>query len=176
MPVYEFEGRRPKIHPNAFVHPDAVIIGDVTIGAYSSVRPSAVLRGDIREIVIGERTSVQDNVSIHTEPEYPVYIGNEVTIGHNAMVHGAIVEDRAVIGIGAVVLDGAKIGEGAVVAAGALVPPGKEVPPNTLVMGIPAKPVREVDETLREAFMRGVKTYVEFVDRYKRGLKRIRFL
>ena len=125
MVIYELGDKRPKIHETAFVDETASVIGDVVLEEKTSVWPSAVLRGDIERIHVGCCSNVQDNVSIHTSHGQPTIIGKYVTIGHNAVVHGAEIGDYVIIGMGAVILDGAKIGKHVVVGAGALVPPGK---------------------------------------------------
>ncbi len=145
------DGRRPQIAEDAFIAPAAVVVGRVRIGARSSVWYGSVLRGDDEEIIIGEDTNVQDLSVMHADPGYPAVLGDRVTVGHRAIVHGARVEDDVLIGMGAVLLNGAKIGSGSVIAAGAVVTPGAEIPPASLVAGIPAKvlrPVRESDTAM----------------------------
>jgi len=133
----------PRIHPEAWLAPGAVVIGDVEIGARSSVWFGTVVRGDVHHIRIGARSNLQDHCVVHvTRGLHPARIGDEVTVGHRATVHGCTVGDGALIGIGAIVLDGAEIGEEALVAAGALVPPGAVVPARRLVVGVPARVVR----------------------------------
>ena len=145
--VRTFGGQSPIVHPSAWLAPGSVIIGDVDIGEDASVWYGAVLRGDINSIRIGARTNVQDQCVIHvTRDEYSVSIGDEVTVGHRAVVHGSTVESGALVGLGAVVLDGARVGRNAWVAAGALVPPGMSIDPETLVAGVPAKVVRRLSE------------------------------
>lgn len=157
----------PQIAPTAWVHPAATVVGDVTLGADVSVWPGAVLRGDRDAIRVGAETNVQDGAVLHCDPGLPCVIGKRVTIGHRAVVHGAVVEDGALIGIGAVVLNGAVIGEGALVAAGAVVGEGKVIPPHSLVVGVPAKVLRPLNEEQRERVARGYKTYVELKERYR---------
>ncbi len=143
----------------SWVHPSAVVIGDVTLGRDASVWPTAVLRGDNDAIVIGDETNVQDGAIIHVDAGKPVRVGNRVTIGHRAVLHGCTVEDECMIGIGAIVLNGAVIGAGSVIGAGALVPEGMIVPPGSLALGVPAKVVRSVDDALRARVADGVKIY-----------------
>lgn len=132
-PIYEFEGHLPDIGPDVYVAPTAAIIGNVRIGAGSSVWFSAVVRGDDMPIVIGRGTNIQDGAIVHgTEEIAATHIGDNVVIGHGAILHGCRIEDGAMIGMGAVVLDAAIVGSGAIVAAGAIVPPGKQVPPDSL--------------------------------------------
>jgi carbonic anhydrase/acetyltransferase-like protein (isoleucine patch superfamily) len=147
-----------------YIHPSAVIIGNVTLGRDASVWPTAVLRGDSDAIVIGNETNVQDGAIIHVDPGVPVYVGDRVTIGHRAVIHGCTIEDDCLIGIGAILLNGAVIGTGSVVGAGALVPEGMNVPPGSLVLGVPGRVVREVDAELRKKIERGVKSYLEKLD------------
>ena len=128
MPVYALGDVEPGIHPDAYVHPDAVVIGSVTIGAEASIWPTAVLRGDDGRIEVGPRTSVQDGSIIHCTATQPTIIGAEVTVGHNVHIEGATIGDRALISSGSVVLNGAVSGAGAVVAAGAVVSPGAQIP------------------------------------------------
>lgn len=135
----------PRLHPSAWVAPGASVIGDVTLGADSSIWYATVVRGDVHHVRIGARTNVQDGSVIHvTRGRFATEIGDDVTVGHRAVVHGCEVEAGALIGIGAVVLDGAKVGTDALVGAGAVVTPGSVVPARTLVIGTPARPVREL--------------------------------
>jgi len=143
-----------------YIHPSAVIIGNVTLGRDASVWPTAVLRGDSDAIVIGDETNVQDGTIIHVDPGVPVRVGNRVTIGHRAVIHGCTIEDDSLIGIGAVVLNGAVIGTGSVIGAGAVVAEGMIVPPGSLVLGVPGKVVRPVDDEWRARIERGWKAYV----------------
>lgn len=142
--IKEFAGKAPVIDESAFIAETAAIIGDVTIGKGSSVWYSAVLRGDMCAITIGENSNIQDNATIHVGMKDKTVIGNGVTVGHNALVHGATVEDNALIGMGSVVLDGAVIGANSIVAAGAVVTAKTVVPPNSLVAGVPATVVKEL--------------------------------
>lgn len=144
-----------------YIHPSAVIFGNVTLGRDASVWPTAVLRGDTDAIVIGDETNVQDGVIVHVDPDSPVRVGDRVTIGHRAVIHGCTIGDDCLIGIGAIVLNGAIIGTGSVIGAGAVVPEGMKVPPGSLVLGVPGKVVREVDAELREKIEHGAATYVE---------------
>src|SRR5580704_3179498 len=155
-----FRGVWPRVAPSAYVDPGAAVIGDVVIGERSSVWPSVSLRGDISLIQIGDETSIQDGTVVHTDARFPAVIGNRVTVGHMACLHGCVVEDEVLIGIGEIVLNGAKIGKGAVIAAGALVPEGAEIPAGTLAMGVPAKPKRPVTEEEQERFRQNVQNYI----------------
>ena len=155
-----------QIDPTAFVHIRAYVGGTVTIGPESSVWPMAVLRGDEGTITIGARCNVQDGCIMHAEPEFPVVLGDDCTLGHGAIVHGARLEDRVLIGMGAIILNGAHIGHDSIVAAGALVPEGRAVPPGSLVVGVPGKILRlrpEQAERLRTP----AEHYVELGRLYK---------
>jgi carbonic anhydrase/acetyltransferase-like protein (isoleucine patch superfamily) len=158
---------RPYIPADCFIAPNAIVIGNVTLGAESSVWYQCVLRGDVSTITIGERTNIQDGTIIHADPGFPTIIGNDVTVGHGAIVHGAVVEDECLIGIRSTLLNGCKIGKGSVIGAGALVPEGMIVPPNSVVMGVPGKVVREVPERLAERSKRGTAGYVRFARAHK---------
>ncbi|GAA0636978.1 gamma carbonic anhydrase family protein [Streptomyces thermocarboxydovorans] len=143
-------GREPKVDPEAFVAPTASVVGDVALEAGASVWYGAVLRGDVESISVGADSNVQDNCTLHADPGFPVRVGERVSIGHNAVVHGATVEDDCLIGMGATVLNGAVIGAGSLVAAQALVPQGMVVPAGSLVAGVPAKVRRSLTPEERE--------------------------
>ncbi len=159
--IREVPGRTPRVHPDAWVDPQAAVIGDVTIDAGASVWPFTVLRGDQDNYVrLGKNSNVQDNSVLHVTPEFPCIVGDNVTIGHRAVVHACTIMDNVRIGIGAVVLNGAIVEEGAQVGAGALVPPGKIVPAGWLVLGVPAKPVRRMSPDEIEDILRNAREYV----------------
>jgi carbonic anhydrase/acetyltransferase-like protein (isoleucine patch superfamily) len=143
-----------------YIHPSAVIIGNVTLGRDASVWPTAVLRGDSDAIVIGDETNVQDGAIVHVDPGVPVRVGHRVTIGHRAVIHGCTIGDDCLIGIGAIILNGAVIGEGSLVGAGAVVTEGTIVPPGSLVLGVPGKVVRSTSTDERERIERGARAYV----------------
>lgn len=160
--IRAFRGVWPKIASSCFIDPSAQVIGRVEIGERSSVWPLVTIRGDVHDIRIGEESNIQDNCVLHVEgPNFPLRIGDRVTVGHMACLHGCTIEDGALIGIGAIILNGAKIGAGAVIAAGALVPEGKEIPAGMLAMGIPAKVVRPVTPEEAERFRLNCQHYVE---------------
>lgn len=160
--IRAFRGILPKIASSCYIDPSAQVIGNVVIGERSSVWPLVTIRGDVHSIQIGEETNIQDNSVLHVEaPDFPLVIGDRVTVGHMACLHGCTVEDDALIGIGAIVLNGARIGQGAVVAAGALVPEGKVIPPEVLVMGAPAKVIRTVTPEEAQRFRVNAQHYVE---------------
>lgn len=147
MTVYALEGKTPKLAADVFVAPSAAVIGDVEIGEGSSVWFGTVLRGDCYPIRVGARTSVQDNTVVHVTGELSkTTIGDEVTIGHGAIVHGCTIGNRTLVGMGSIILDDAVVGEGCIVAAGAVVPPRAKIPDGSLVMGCPARVVRKVRE------------------------------
>lgn len=152
--IIEYPGKKPKIHETAYIDPRARILGDVTLAENVVVLFGTVIRGDDDRVVIGGKSAALENSLIEAPSSYPVIIGEETLISHGAIIHGAIVGSRSLVGIGAIVLNGARIGSESIVAAGALVPPGKEVPDRTIVAGVPAKPVRKVTEedlqTIRE--------------------------
>lgn len=171
MPIYALGERAPTIHAEAFVHPDAVVIGDVRIGAFSSVWPGAVLRGDYGTIEVGERTSIQDNAVIHAVAEFPTVIGSDCVIGHLAHLEGCVIHDGALVGSGAVVLHRANVFSGATVAAGAVVRNRTDVPPGALAVGVPA--VIKEGSSDAGAIEAGAASYVENALRYRRDLRRI---
>jgi len=157
------------IDPTAFIHPEALVFGDVTLGARASVWPGAVLRGDSAPITIGEASNVQDGVVIHVDPGLPCTIGSRVTVGHRAVVHGATVEDDCLIAIGAIVLNRVVVGTGSLVGAGAVCSEGMVIPPNSLILGVPGKVVRSVDDKLRARIAAGVDAYIALSERHRRG-------
>lgn len=171
MPIYELDGRVPIVDPTAFIHPDAVLIGDVRIGKRVSVWPTAVLRGDSSFISIGDETSIQDGTIIHCQTNNPTIIGNRCVIGHNTHLEGCVVEDKCLIGSGSTVLEKVLIKTGSLVAAQSLVPPGKLVPANSLALGVPVK-IRE-NAIAENVFEEGVEHYLELCEIYKKTLKRI---
>jgi carbonic anhydrase/acetyltransferase-like protein (isoleucine patch superfamily) len=154
-----------------FVAPSAAVIGRVTLGRDVNVWFGAVLRGDINTITIGERTNVQDNAVIHIDSDAPTVIGNEVTIGHSAVVHGCRVGDRSLIGIGATILSHAVIGKYCIVGAGALIPERKEFPDRSVIIGSPAKRSRDVTDAEMEMLIASAAHYVELGKRYRTALR-----
>ena len=157
----------PSIDPSAFIAPTATVLFDVTVGARASLWYGVVARGDTERIVVGEDTNIQDLSVLHADPGMPCLIGNQVSVGHRAIIHGATVEDGALIGMGATVLNRAVIGAGAVVAAGALVPEGMVVEAGTLVVGSPARLVRRVDGELARRRDATWRHYVELAGRHR---------
>ena len=172
MPVYALGDVEPDIHPDAYVHPDAVVIGNVTLGAEASVWPSAVLRGDDGRIAVGARTSIQDGTVIHTTLTRPTIIGADVTIGHNVHIEAVTIGEHALISSGAVVLNGSAVGAGAIVAAGAVVAPNSEIPPRRMALGVPAR-VREGFEVPERRNAAAVASYVQRGKRFRVELRRL---
>lgn len=158
--LISYKGIEPQIHSSVFVAPGAMIIGDVKIGAESSVWFNTVLRGDLEPILIGCRTNIQDGTVIHMDKDIPCLIGDDVTVGHGAILHSCAIGNEALIGMGAILLTGSSIGEGAIIAAGTLVLEGQEIPTGTVAMGVPAKVRREVTEEERKRVQHGKDDYV----------------
>jgi carbonic anhydrase/acetyltransferase-like protein (isoleucine patch superfamily) len=161
----------PNIHPTAYVHPAAVVTGDVTLGARVSVWPTAVIRGDTDSIVIGPDTNIQDGTIIHVDHGVPTTIGARVGIGHRAIVHGATIADDVLIAMGAILLNRVHVGTGSIIGAGAVCTEGMQVPPNSLVLGVPARVVRETTDAERDRIRQTVESYLALQDEYKRGAK-----
>lgn len=165
--ILPWEGRTPQIARSAWLADGVCLIGDVTIGEHSSVWFNAVIRGDVNSVWIGSQTNVQDLCVLHVTARHALWIGDRVTIGHRAVVHGAHVEECALIGMGACVLDGAQIGSYSLVAAGAVVREGQVVPPGVLVAGVPARLVRELTDEERRQLEESALHYVEYAVRYR---------
>ncbi|MEU9605815.1 gamma carbonic anhydrase family protein [Streptomyces sp. NPDC048057] len=159
--------REPAIDPGAFTAPTSVVVGDVTLAAGASVWYHAVLRADCGPVVIGADSNIQDNATVHVDPGFPVTVGERVTVGHNAVLHGCTVADDVLVGMGATVLNGARIGAGSLVAANALVPQGMEVPPGSLVAGVPAKVKRPLTDEERELIKTNAVMYVELARQHR---------
>ena len=172
MALYALGDLEPRISPSAFIHPEAVLIGDVEIGDESSVWPCAVLRGDGGAIMIGRRTSIQDGTVIHTTPQAPTTVGDDCVIGHNVHLEGCTIRDRSLVGSGAVVLHRAIVGEEALVGAAALVPNGMVVPPRAMALGVPAK-LRENAVDPERHIIHGTRSYLARARRYPNDLRRI---
>jgi carbonic anhydrase/acetyltransferase-like protein (isoleucine patch superfamily) len=157
------------IHPTAFIHADAIVCGDVTLGARVSVWPTAVIRGDTGRIVIGDESNVQDGTIIHVDHGVPTTVGRRVAIGHRAIVHGATVDDVCLIAMGAILLNGVRIGSGSIVGAGAVCREGMNVPPNSLVLGVPGRIVRETTDAERDRIARTVDSYLALQQSHRNG-------
>ncbi len=171
--IYALDGHAPQIHPTAWIAPGAVLIGNVVVGAYASVWFGAVLRGDNEVISLGEGSNIQENSVLHSDMGYPLNIGTNCTIGHHATLHGCILEDGVLIGMGATLLNGARIGTGSLVGACALVTEGKAIPPGSLVLGSPGKVVRELDDGARARLIASALGYRANAKRYSAGLRRV---
>ena len=169
MPIISpYDGRAPRLHASVFVAEGAVVVGDVEIGEGSSIWFGTVVRGDVNHVRIGARTNLQDLTVVHvTSGKHPTVIGDDVTVGHRAVLHGCTIRDRCLIGIGAIVMDGAVVGPDAMVGAGALVTPGTIVPPGTLVLGSPAKPRRELTPEERASLRTSAERYAGYAARYR---------
>ncbi|HIC10631.1 MAG TPA: gamma carbonic anhydrase family protein [Campylobacterales bacterium] len=175
--VMDYQNYSPKIGENSWIAPTASVIGDVTMGRDCSIWFGAVIRGDVHSIIIGDRTNIQDLSMVHTthhkgkerkmDDGNPTIIGNDVTIGHKVMLHGCTIEDGCLIGMSATILDGAVIGKESIVGAGALVTKGKKFPPRSLILGSPAKVVRELSDDEVAELYASAKRYVKFKDSYR---------
>ncbi|HIN47822.1 MAG TPA: gamma carbonic anhydrase family protein [Deltaproteobacteria bacterium] len=166
MTLYTLDESSPEFTKTTFIAPDASLIGRVRIGAFSSVWFNAVLRGDMEQISIGDETSFQDLSMGHSDPGFPLIIGNRVTVGHNCVMHGCEVEDDCLIGMGAILMNGVKIGQGSIVGAGAVLLEGMEVPPFSMVVGSPAKIRKTYEETILENIRAMSQIYVKRAIRY----------
>jgi len=165
--IRTYQGRMPQLHASCYIDLSAQLIGDVTLGAHSSVWMNAVLRGDVNSIRVGANSNVQDCAVLHGQRNlYPVIVGDWVTIGHNATVHGCVVEDECLIGIGARVLNNCRIGAGSIIAAGSVVPEHTVVPPRTLWAGVPAKMRRELTDKDRTLVLEYAKNYLHYTEIY----------
>ena len=175
MAIYELDGQAPEFPADGryWVADSAAVIGRVRLRTDASVWFGSVLRGDNEWIEVGERSQVQDNATLHTDPGFPIVIADNCVIGHNVVLHGCVIGANSLIGMGAILLNGAKIGSHCLVGAGALVTEGKEFPDNSLVVGTPARAIRPIDDKIRQEIMRGADIYVRRWQRYAKGLKRI---
>ncbi|WP_221568207.1 gamma carbonic anhydrase family protein [Alkalihalobacillus sp. TS-13] len=168
--LYPYNGQSPLVDESVFIAPGVHIIGDVTIGKNSSVWFNTVVRGDEAPIRIGDRCNVQDNCTLHLYEEFPLILEDEVSIGHNVILHGCTIRKGALVGMGATILDGAEIGESAFIGANTLVPPGKKIPPRTMVMGSPGKVVRELNDKDLELIKLTIDTYEQKAKEFKENL------
>ena len=172
--ILPYRGKAPVIDPTVFLAPMAAVIGDVTIGAGSSVWFGAVVRGDFQPITIGQNTNVQDNATIHVMRDVPVHIGNNVLIGHNAVVHCSRVGDNTLIGMGSIVMGYSEIGENVVIGAGIFLPQHKKIPSNSLVFGNPAQIVRALRDDEIEALQEAAENYANLGVEYKRIVEELK--
>ncbi|MBO8171185.1 MAG: gamma carbonic anhydrase family protein [Bacillaceae bacterium] len=172
--IYPYQNKHPKIDKTAFIAPGARIIGDVTIGEGSSIWFNTVLRGDEAPIQIGKRVNIQDNSMGHMYEGSPLILEDDVSIGHQVILHGCTIRKGALVGMGAVILDNVEIGEEAFIAAGSLVPPGKKIPPRTMVMGSPGKVVRELTEEDLELVRSTTRVYAEKAQQYRKEFENLK--
>lgn len=166
--IREINGHKPKIHPTAYVHDTAEIIGKVTIEKNASVWPYCVLRGDIAEIVVGEETNVQDNTVIHTNEGLPTLLGKGISVGHGVILHGCTVKDHCIIGMGSILLDGSIVEEESIVGAGAVLSPNKKVPKGSMVLGIPARVMRPLRADELEHIRWNAREYIRLTELYRK--------
>lgn len=158
--LLQFGAHHPTTEDPLFLAPGSYVIGRVHLGAYSSVWFNAVIRGDSGDIRVGRRSNVQDNAVLHADPGYPCVVGDNVTIGHGAIIHGAVIGDSVLIGMGAVIMNGARVGRGTIVGAGALIPEGREIPDQSLVLGSPGRVVRQLSDDEVAAIGKSADDYV----------------
>ena len=167
--IKKFRGKSPIIPNSCYISESVDLIGDVTLGENVSLWFGAVVRGDMHFITIGNWSNIQDNSVIHVTTDVsPTRIGDEVTVGHNAIIHGATIQDRCLIGMGAIIMDDVVIGEGSIVGAGAVVPPNMIIPPRSLVVGLPAKIVRQTTDKELEMIIERAQHYIDFSQEYKK--------
>jgi phenylacetic acid degradation protein len=173
MPLYIFEGRKPKVGKSSYIHPAAVVIGKVTIGEQCFVGAGAVLRGDWGEIVVGDGSNIQENAVLHAGPESMTVLSKNSHIGHGAILHGCHLEEHVLVGMGAIVNDGARIGAGTMIGSGALVSPRTEIPPRSLAVGVPARVVKEITPTQEDLAWAGTRLYQSLPKRYSETLEEV---
>jgi carbonic anhydrase/acetyltransferase-like protein (isoleucine patch superfamily) len=173
MAIYQLDDLKPVIADSAWVADSAQVMGNVTLGADSSVWFGAIIRGDMDRITVGAGTNIQDGSVLHADDNMPLTIGENVTVGHQVMLHGCTIGDGSLIGIQAVVLNGAKIGKNCLVGAGALVTEGKEFPDGSMILGSPAKAVRQLSEAQLTGLKMGAQHYIDNARRYKTGLTKL---
>jgi carbonic anhydrase/acetyltransferase-like protein (isoleucine patch superfamily) len=169
---YTFNGKTPEVHESAFIAPGAHVIGDVTIGEGASIWFNSVLRGDEGPISIGNKTNVQDNCTLHLYEGFPLVLEDEVSIGHNVILHGCTIKKGALVGMGSTILDGVEIGEQAFIGANTLIPPGKKIPPRVMVMGSPGKVIRELNDEDLKLIQLTIDTYYEKGKQFASELKK----
>ncbi len=166
MPIEEYLGKKPKVSEKAYIHPTAYVIGDVEIEELTSIWHYVVIRGDNDSIKIGKESNVQENTTIHTDYGFPVIIGDKVTIGHNAVIHGAKISSHVIVGMGAILLNGAQIGEYSIIGAGAVVTQGTIIPPYSVAVGIPAKVVKKLREDEVKVIDENAEEYLKHTRRF----------
>lgn len=174
MPIYALEGQEPEFEDDTvWVAPDATIVGKVRLARQVGVWFGAVMRGDNERISIGARSNIQEHSMLHTDPGFPLTVGEGCTIGHRAILHGCTIGDNSLVGMGAIILNGAKIGQNCLVGAGALITEGKEFPDNSLIVGSPAKAIRVLDDEAAERLKLSAASYVSNAARFAKGMKQI---
>ncbi len=173
MAVYEFEGRKPEVPESSYVAESATVIGDVTIGENCYIAPGARIKGDYSTVVIGDNSNVQENCVVHARPDKKTTIGEWVTIGHGAVIHGATIDDYAVIGMGAIVSDESEVKRWGVVGEGSLVKSGQMIEEESVAVGVPADIIKKISKDYKERWTDIKEEYASFSSRYKEGLKRI---
>ncbi|MFH1584055.1 MAG: gamma carbonic anhydrase family protein [Actinomycetota bacterium] len=166
--IEKYQKISPKFGKEIYISPQAKVIGNVRIGENVSIWPGAIVRGDINKISIGNYSNIQDNCVLHVDPKYPLKIGNYVTIGHGAILHGCEIEDNVLIGINATILDGAKIGKRSIIGAGSVIPEKKEIPPYSLVVGVPGRVIKKLTEESEERLREYALHYWEIAKNYKK--------
>lgn len=165
--IKNFKDKEPRIHPSCFVAETADVIGDVILEEDVNIWFGTVIRGDENQVVIGRGTNIQDNCTVHIASDYPCIVGEDVTVGHGAIVHACTVGNRVLIGIGAIILNGAVIEDNVIIGAGSIIPPGKRIPSGSMVMGIPGKVVRSLTESEIAYFKTSADNYVKLASEYK---------
>ena len=166
MPLYQLGSKRPRVHPTAMVAPNASIIGDVVVGARTSIWPGAVLRGDYGRIRVGANCSLQDNVVVHCSSQNPAVIGNGVTVAHSVIVHACRIGDECLLGAGAIIFDGARVGSHSIIGVGSVVLEGRTIPPRSVAVGAPAKVMRRATDMDVRMIRESYRVYVRMAQRY----------
>ncbi len=169
MPLYALGAKKPKIHPSVMIAPNATIIGDVTVGAKTSIWPGAVLRGDYGRIRIGRYCSIQDNVVVHCDVNNPGLVGDGVTVAHGAIIHACRIGDECLIGAGAIVFDGAKVGKHSILGVGTVVLEGRTIPARSVAVGVPAQVIRRTNKADVRMIRESYRAYVKMADRYEKS-------
>ena len=172
MTLYIFEEKTPQVADNSYLHPQATVIGDVTIGSHCFIGPGAVLRGELGKIEIGDGTNIQDNCVIHADRE--VIIGKNIIIGHGTIIHDVLLKPGVVVGMGAILMNGVVAGEDVIIGAGSVVKENYKIPPRKIVVGNPGRIVKEIDEEEKKKIVSGLKCYQRLTERYTKGLQPVK--
>jgi carbonic anhydrase/acetyltransferase-like protein (isoleucine patch superfamily) len=173
MPIYEFEGKRPKVGETSFIHPSAVLVGGVTVGENCYIGPGAVLRGDFGYVEIGDGSNVQENAVIHTFPEQTARLAKDSHIGHGAIIHGSKIGENVLVGMGAILHEGVEIGDNCVIGSGCVLTDNRKIPPGKLVVGVPGKVVGDVSPEMHRSKVAGTRIYQTLPRRYRESFKLI---